>query len=162
MNKLHLICGLPGAGKTTLSKQLEAKEKAFRFCPDDWIKAIIKDPNDKEELDRLRDPVEQLQWTLAQRLIDLNVDVILENGFWSREERLKYCENAKRLGTQVIVHFLSVSKQELWKRIEKRNADPNNDSFCVSKELLEESFKCFTPPNEMEAKSYNEYIEYKS
>lgn len=60
MNKgtLILICGLPGAGKTTLAKKLAIERNAIRLCPDDWIIAILKDLNDIPERDRLRDPVE--------------------------------------------------------------------------------------------------------
>jgi len=37
LSTLHLICGLPGSGKTTLSKKIEAETGAIRFCPDEWI-----------------------------------------------------------------------------------------------------------------------------
>lgn len=60
MATLFLICGLPGAGKTTLAKQLENEYSAFRLCPDEWIAQILADPNDIAELDRLRSPVESL------------------------------------------------------------------------------------------------------
>ena len=33
MPMLHLICGLPCAGKTTLAKQLERDVPALRLCP---------------------------------------------------------------------------------------------------------------------------------
>ena len=57
MATLHLICGLPGSGKTTLAKQLETSEGAVRFCPDEWIAEILLDPDDRAEMDRLRDIV---------------------------------------------------------------------------------------------------------
>jgi predicted kinase len=76
-----LICGLPGAGKTTLSKRLEKERPAVRLCPDDWIIGILEDVNNVKERDRLRDPVEQLLWKLAQKLVLLGNNVIMENGF---------------------------------------------------------------------------------
>ncbi len=39
---LHLICGLPGSGKTTLAKTIAGSTEAFRFSPDEWIKEIGK------------------------------------------------------------------------------------------------------------------------
>lgn len=89
MSNLYLICGLPGSGKTTLAKELETFEKALRFCSDEWVSSIIENKNDRKELDRLRVPVERLMWDLAKKLLISDVDVILENGFWSRKERLE-------------------------------------------------------------------------
>jgi len=34
---LHLICGLPGSGKTTLAKKLEREHTAIRLCPDEIV-----------------------------------------------------------------------------------------------------------------------------
>ncbi|MGE3273288.1 MAG: AAA family ATPase, partial [Chloroflexota bacterium] len=36
MAKLHLMVGLPGSGKTTLARQLEAQYSALRLTPDEW------------------------------------------------------------------------------------------------------------------------------
>ena len=37
---LIVICGLPGAGKTTLAKQIEHDLPALRLTPDDWMTAL--------------------------------------------------------------------------------------------------------------------------
>jgi predicted kinase len=38
--RLFLMCGLPGAGKTTRAKELEKEHHAVRLTPDDWLLAI--------------------------------------------------------------------------------------------------------------------------
>lgn len=38
-DRLILVCGIAGAGKTILAKQVEA-EGAVRMCPDEWIVAL--------------------------------------------------------------------------------------------------------------------------
>ena len=43
MATLFLICGLPGAGKTTLAKQLERERPALRLTPDEWIAPLLAD-----------------------------------------------------------------------------------------------------------------------
>jgi predicted kinase len=78
---LFLICGLPGAGKTTLSKQLEHSHSALRLCPDEWIVTLLEDVSNIQERDRLREPVERLQWAIAKRALNANLNVILERGF---------------------------------------------------------------------------------
>ena len=157
MATLFLICGMAGAGKTTLARQLETSRQALRLCPDEWIKKIIKDESDKPELDRLRDPVESLQWTTAQTLLGLGVSVILENGFWSREERMSYRSKAKELGAQVELHYLDVSKEELRRRIEARNSNLPEGSFRITKPELESWLASFTPPDSEELKRYDAF-----
>ena len=159
---LYLICGLPGSGKTTLAKQLESTRQALRLSPDEWIKAIIKDETDKAELDRLRDPVESLQWATAQQLLRLGVSVILENGFWSKEERMAYRKQAKELGANVELHYLDVPKAELLRRIQKRNAALPDGSFRVTPDELETWLSWFAPPNLEELKVYDGYTVYRS
>jgi len=66
---LILVCGLPGSGKTTVAKRFEAERNAVRMCPDDWIEALLEDPKNSTEKDRLRDAVENLQWDLAKQYL---------------------------------------------------------------------------------------------
>jgi predicted kinase len=100
MATLFLICGLPGAGKITLAKQLERLQPAVRFAPDEWIAALLADVTDTTERDRLRSPVEAVQWEVAKRLLTLGIDVVLEWGFWSRDERVRYRSQAEALGAR--------------------------------------------------------------
>ena len=137
MATLILICGMAGAGKTTLAKQLEISRHAIRLCPDEWIKAVLKDESDKSERDRLRDPVEAIQWKMAQRLLCLGVTVILENGFWTKDERDKFRSQGKALGARVELHFLDVPREEVWRRIDRRNSKLPEDCFRITREELD-------------------------
>lgn len=143
---LFLICGLPGAGKTTLAKQLELSQSALRLCPDEWITSILADVTDTFEMDRLRTPVELVQWEVAKRALTLGVNVILENGFWSREERASYRSQAEALGAQVQLIYLDVERDELWARLSKRNQNVPQGSFAVSEDQLDLWLSWFEPP----------------
>lgn len=146
MTTLFLICGLPGAGKTTLAKQLEQSQSALRLCPDEWIAALLADPNDIAERDRLRDPVEALQWQIGQRALVLGNNVILENGFWSRAERASYRAQAEALGARVELHYLAVARDELWQRLAKRNANLPPGTFVVNEAELDLWLSWFEAP----------------
>jgi len=150
MTTLHLICGLPGSGKTTLAKQLEKSHNALRLCPDEWIAEILANPINIAELDRLRSPVESVQWRIAKRALELGVNVILEWGFWSRAERNFYRSEAEALGAHPKVHYLNVGLDELWDRLAKRNSNLPSGTFIVTKENLELWAKSFEPPTEDE------------
>lgn len=153
---LYLICGMVCAGKTTLARRLEATLPAVRLSPDEWIKAVIADGDDREEADRVRDSVEALQWSMAQKLMELGTSVILENGFWSREERGAYRQRAKALGARVVLHYLDVPKAELQRRILWRNEHGPVESFKVSVEELDGWLALFTPPDADELATYDD------
>ncbi len=146
MATLYLICGLPGAGKTTLARQIEQIHAAVRLSPDEWIVPILADPTDIPERDRLRSPVEALQWDLAKRLLTLGQNVILEWGFWSREERESVRLEAEDLGATVVLHYLAVTRDELWDRLSRRNAALPPGTFAVTKDELDEWWGWFEPP----------------
>lgn len=78
-----MVCGLPGSGKTTRAKLLEAGLRAIRFSPDEWMGALSLDIYDEGK----RETIEALQWKFAQRLLTLGVTVIIEWGTWARSER---------------------------------------------------------------------------
>lgn len=145
MTTLYLICGLPGAGKTTVAKQLEKERKALRLSPDEWIAPLLKDLSDKAELDRLRSPVESIQWEVAKRSLTLGVDVILEWGFWSQRERAQYRSYAKALGADVEVIVLMVERDELWRRLSRRNTNPPFGTFIVTEDELNAWWKSYEP-----------------
>ncbi len=145
MATLHLICGLPGSGKSTLARRLEQDGAGLRLSPDDWMLALGFQLYD--EAARVR--VEQLQWTLAQRLLAKGVSVILENGFWSREERDRYRSVAVSLGAKARLHYLAVTIEELKRRIIARNQEVPLEAGVEPSDLCAWS-KIFEPPTEEE------------
>jgi predicted kinase len=114
--RLFVLCGLPGSGKTTLAKQLEADHRAIRFCPDDWLTALGLDVWDQA----LRFRLEAVHWELAQQLLARGVNVVIEFGSWARSERDELREGARRLGAAVELIYLDVPLDELVRRVEAR------------------------------------------
>lgn len=114
---LTIFCGLPGSGKTTLAKELEAQNGAIRMCPDEWIEAVGLDQYDEP----LRARIEALQWTLSQKLLSQGTDVIIEWGTWARSERDQLREGARAIGARVELRYLHASTEVLFERIQKRN-----------------------------------------
>ena len=51
--RLVLICGLPGAGKTTLARELEVALPAVRLSGDEWMTDLGVDLFDQPFRDRL-------------------------------------------------------------------------------------------------------------
>ncbi len=143
-----LICGLPGAGKTTLAKKLESERDAVRFCPDEWM----EDMNISLWDSKVREALEQRFWKLAQQLAVCGNTVILENGFWSKLERDKYLKKARLLGLQIELHYLDVSIDELRRRLKKRGMEGDD---IIVKEKLEQYYAEFEKPSSQELSLYD-------
>ena len=142
MTTLILMCGLPGAGKTTLARSLERERDALRLTPDDWILALGIDPYDEPQ----RAVVEQLQWDVAMRALELGTSVILDFGFWSRRERDDFRARAAALGVGFEIHFVDAPRSELVARLAARNATAGPGDVLVDAEALDRYISWFEPP----------------
>jgi predicted kinase len=123
---LHLMAGLPCSGKTVLAKKLAHERSALRLTPDEWQIGLL--------------------WNIASRALELGTNVILDFGFWAREEREDYRLRAKRLGASSEVHFLDVPEEELLRRLAVRNSQPSQESFHISEESMKRWMEFFQEP----------------
>jgi predicted kinase len=70
-----------------------------------------------------RQQIEKLQWDLAQRILSLGRNVVIEWGTWARSERDALRTRARTLGAAVELHFLDAPVDVLFDRICRRNAE---------------------------------------
>ena len=136
MATLHLMVGLPCSGKTTLALTLEREHSALRLTVDEWhLRLFGQDAEDPEHNAR-HSLIESLLWEVASRALVLGTNVILDFGFWAREEREGYRSRAKQLGASSEVHFLDVPDDELLRRLAQRNTQPSKFSFRIPEEMM--------------------------
>jgi predicted kinase len=146
MSTLFLLCGLPGSGKTTIAKQLERERNALRLSPDEWMTSLAVDLYDESK----RSLIEALQWRVAARMLTLGIDVVLEFGLWSRQERDDYRAKGAAVGATVKLIYLDVSRNELLGRIAERNANLASSTAHIEQPELDRWLTTFEPPQSEE------------
>lgn len=148
--KLIIVCGLPGAGKTTPAKHLEGTLSAVRSYPDEWMQVLSLSLHDEDK----RAQIEALQWNLGQDLLALGQTVIIEWGTWGRSERDALRLGARALGAAAELHFLSAPVDVLFERIQRRGMeDPP-----LTREGLVQASEMFQAPTAEEIAQFDAYI----
>jgi predicted kinase len=140
------MVGLPCSGKTTLARKLEHELSALRLTTDEWhIQLFGQDAEDPEH-DARHTLIEMMLWKVASRALELGTNVILDFGFWAREEREDYRFRAKELGASSEVHFLDIPTGELMRRLKARNSQSLPVSFYIPEEMMKPWIAIFQRP----------------
>jgi predicted kinase len=149
---LIIVCGLPGSGKTTHARQLEARLHAIRFSPDEWMDTLSISLYDEEK----RAKIEALQWELAQQLLARGVSVVIEWGTWARSERDTLRLGAQSLGATVELHYLDVPTDILFERIQRRN----RENPPIEQAAVEQWARVFQTPTLEEIALFDHFVTF--
>ena len=147
---VFMMCGLPGSGKTTCAKRLEGEHSAVRFSVDEWMIELYGHHMPREVFDKRLEAVKNLSWRTARRLLELDVNVVLDFSFWKREERLDYKNRAREVNATPLCYFFDVPLPTLQKRLTLRNSSLSEGTYEITPEMLTLFADWFEPPTELE------------
>ncbi|WP_258049792.1 AAA family ATPase [Streptomyces finlayi] len=132
------MAGLPGSGKTTLSRALTARG-FVRLCPDEEMfrrHGVYGVDFARGTFPTLERPVlEDIGMELRVQL-RAGRNVVVDHGFWTPKDRAHWQSMAVDVGALPVLVYLEANHEELWKRVSRRNArheaDPNSIYFSES------------------------------
>lgn len=150
-SRLYLICGLPGAGKTTRALEVAESTRAVRLCPDEWLEALGVSLVDYAFRFRL----EPQMLRHGEELLRAGVGIIVEFGSWTRAERDAIRRIGVRTGAATELHFVDAPLEELIRRVRQRGGE--HAPFLVDKVLLEYSVR-FERPSANEVAGFDRYL----
>ena len=132
--KLYIITGGTGAGKTTHARKLASEIGAIRFSIDDWMTTLFwmdsPAPVSFEwAMNRIARSETQI-WETASQALNLNLSVILDLGFTKTEHRMKFKKLADTQNVETIMHWVDISVQQRWARVELRNSQ-KGETFAM-------------------------------
>ena len=147
MATLYLMVGLPCSGKTTRAKELENELIAIRLTPDEWHVNLFGHDVADPEHDKRHYLIEDMLWQITARAFSLGTNIILDFGFWAKEERDDYRTRAQKLGARSEIIFMDVEENELLRRVRQRNENLTNLIQYIPEELMHSSFRIFQKPD---------------
>ena len=113
---LYLVCGLPGAGKTTRSQQIVNALRVPHLAADEWVLGLGQSLVDYE----FRVQLQQCLLVHAGQLLRCGASVVIEFGSWNRAEREAIRQVAVRVGARAELHYLDAPLDELVRRVLER------------------------------------------
>ena len=143
---LFLLVGLPGTGKTTLARALEAERGALRLSPDEWMLPLFgeSDPGG------LRDVLEGRLLDVAHRALHGGLDVVVDFGLWGRDERAALADLALHTGAHCEVRHCHVEEKVRRARIDRRWAESQSTTFPMTQDDHADNLAVFMVPDEDE------------
>ena len=130
---LFLTVGLPGTGKTTAARRIEAEHAALRLTKDEWVKALYGPQNPPSA----QDVIEGRLVEIGLRGLELGIDVVIDFGLWSRAERSALRQAAADRGAAVQMHYLELDAAEQRRRLAQRQVQAPHTSWPMSEGELD-------------------------
>ncbi|MFC0674997.1 AAA family ATPase [Brachybacterium hainanense] len=133
MTQLILMVGHVGAGKTTRATRLARDTGAVRLTPDEWMGPLFR----HHDPEGMRDVLEgRLVWT-ALEMLRAGTDVILDFGFWGRDERAALAWAAGRLGARVRTEHVDVDRETQSRQVARRWEETPEQTWEVTQADLD-------------------------
>ena len=148
---VHLISGLPCSGKTTYATALRADVNGVLFSLDRWLitsfgKYPIASVGHEEHTRRVL-ACRALIWESAVELLRRSADVILDDGFFLRVNRVRHIGLAQAAGARAKIHFIDTPIGVVRSRLERRNANLPPHNFHIDPETLQGFLGLFERPS---------------
>jgi predicted kinase len=158
MAHLHVIIGPVGAGKSTFARKLCREYRAVRLTLDEWM-AVLFGKDERPAVGRIewyierRDRCLELIWKLADEMVRVGTNVVLEIGLIQRTERADFYARVDRAGHGLTVYVLDAPRDVRWARVAQRNRE-RGETFSVEvpAHIFELASDLWDPPDEDECR----------
>lgn len=152
MAKVFLICGKICCGKSTYGEKLRKEYKAVLLSIDEITLSLFgQHCGDKHD-----DYVERTEKYLFEKsleILEIGVNVVLDWGFWTKEERDYAKAFYKSRNIECEFHYIDVNDEEWAFRLTKRNAAVLQDeasAYYVDENLAKKFNDIFQNPEKEE------------
>ena len=150
--KVICICGKLCSGKTTYARRLCEERSAVILSVDEIMLAVFGQyAGEKHEI-----YVHRLYKFLCEKAVQIvkaGVNVVLDCGFWTKDNRDKVRAFFNSHGIQCEIHYIDICDEDWEKFIEKRNASAlvhQDKEYYIDSKLKEKFRNMFEMPSKEE------------
>ena len=153
MAKLLCICGKIGCGKTYYANRLKEQEHAVILSSDE-VTYDLTNNQQGDGYDEFAIRVNLYLRKKAVEIVNAGCTVILDWGFWTKENRKEIKRYGENNGVLVEMHYIDIDDKTWYENIEKRNNEVisgnGGSSFYVNEGLLNKVSSLFEIPEKEE------------
>lgn len=157
MAKVILICGKICCGKSTYAEKLRNRYNAAVLSVDEIMLAIFGQYVG-EKHDEYCENLQKYLFDKSLKLIETGINVILDWGFWQRDEREYAKKFYKERNIECEFHYIDV-RDSVWReRLKKRNeatCHGENTDYYIDENLAKKFNSLFEIPEENEIDVWN-------
>lgn len=122
MAKVILICGKICSGKSTYAERLRSENRAVVLSADEIMLTLFGlYAGDKH--DEYAERTKKYLYDKSLEIMEAGMDVILDWGFWTRDERIFVKKFYSDRNIEHEFHCIDISDKTWKERLEKRNAE---------------------------------------
>jgi predicted kinase len=147
---VHLLCGLPGCGKTTYARRLASDGKAVVLGHDERMLARHGSNPPAADFARLAAEISEEVWREAAAHLAAGRDVILDWGFWTRAQRVEARARAVALGAACRLHWVQCPDDVARARTLRRSEERAGQVLAINAEAWDLFQRRFEPPEPSE------------
>lgn len=149
MAKIYMMCGRICSGKSTYAERLRKEQRAVVLSVDEITLALF-DGNTGSKHGEYVERAEKYLYAKSLEILECNINVVLDWGFWTRAERDFAREFYGSRGIEFEFICIGISDEEWQRRIAKRNAAVEAGSisaYYVDEGLAEKFRGMYEPPS---------------
>jgi predicted kinase len=143
-----LLIGITGSGKTRLAQAL-AECGLIRLSVDEEVHRLHGrygvDYPEHGYFEREAPVIDAVRAQLVRHL-RAGRSVVLDHGLWLRSDRDEWKKTVRAAGGRAQLVYLPVGREELLRRLAKRNERQDANALAVTPEALDDFFARFEPP----------------
>ena len=153
MATIHIMHGFIGFGKTTTAKKIAKEHSAVRLEIDGFMAKLFGRNPISDGFWHYSEPIKDLIWDIAKETINNGTDVVIDHGFWTKQQRQDVWKRAKQITPNVVFHVIKCDMEVAKARAISRTLN-NKDTLNIDGADFDSQKNQFEPIQADEAKNY--------